>query len=690
MEAPVPPGNAQRNSDGEISALDAFGMSLAKKRREAIDGRQQIGIEDEWLEDEEAYIGVDDANRAEHRSTWRNTKPTTSGSWSTQDSKARRNTKSTALVNITRPYVDAASARVADMLLPNDDRCWGLGPTPIPDLDEMAKSEVMITVMGEAGEELETTEKEFAEEVQRVAKDRAKKAETRIEDWLVESQWTCIARQCIEDAARIGSGVLKGPIPHNKRKTKWAPDASGITVKQVTAEVVPKSTRVDPWNLFPDPACGESIQAGEYLFERDYIAVKRLVALRQEKGYLASQIDSCLQEGPIMPEAMWTPSIEIERANASGAIRPFEIWYYHGVVQVQDLESAGVDVAKYDVDDQGRPVGYVQAIITMVNHRVIHAAISPLDDGTFPYDVMPWQRRPGMPWGMGVGRHIRIPQRILTASVRNLMDNAALSAGPQIVINSESIVPIDGVWELTPRKAWVAKGDADMQDVEKAFRVFHIETRQGELMAIIQFALRMAEESTGLPAILQGQQGGGDAASTLGGLKLLQNNASSVLRRLARVFDESISVPHITRYYAWLMEYGQDESEKGDYCVQARGSSTLVERDLQNQELTLMLQMAGNPIYGLDPKKTAEEYLRSRRFDPKRFEPEEVAPAHGAEGPSAAQAQVDSDERKQQAVFEDKQRDRDARKDEKVLGINAKNAQFNAEAQIKMATGSGI
>ena len=36
--------------------------------------------------------------------------------------------RATLLPNITRPYTDAASARVGDMLLPTDDRNWALKP----------------------------------------------------------------------------------------------------------------------------------------------------------------------------------------------------------------------------------------------------------------------------------------------------------------------------------------------------------------------------------------------------------------------------------------------------------------------------------------------------------------------------------------------------------------------------------
>ena len=41
----------------------------------------------------------------------------------------------------------------------------------------------------------------------------AKKAETRIWDWLTESQWHAEVRKLIDEAAKIGTSVLKGPVP---------------------------------------------------------------------------------------------------------------------------------------------------------------------------------------------------------------------------------------------------------------------------------------------------------------------------------------------------------------------------------------------------------------------------------------------------------------------------------------------
>jgi chromosome segregation ATPase len=70
------------------------------------------------------------------------------------------------------------------------------------------------------------------------------------------------------------------------------------------------------------------------------------------------------------------------------------------------------------------------------------------------------------------------------------------------------------------------------------------------------------------------------------------------------------------------MIYGDDEV-KGDYTVDARGSSALVERDIQNQAIMQMGEMAMNPAFGVDPKKWFGEMCKAQRLDPKRFQAEE-------------------------------------------------------------------
>ena len=635
-----------------IARLDAMGQSLARKRQEAIQAREQSGIEAVWLEDIEHYEGIDDANRDQHRSAWQ-TKPP-----GQLAQKAIGGPRSTVFPNITRPYCDAAAARIADMLLPTDDRSWGLKPTPIPDLVGISEGKIPPDIqkqlqappgpgmpppdagqVAKAGDALVEQAKRELDE----AKDKAARAEKRIEDWAVECQWHAEVRKVIEDAAQCGAGVLKGPFPIKRRvvalmdigadgqQQEGKPNilerlVNGIKRMMgreenklgkaliVKEEIKPASKRIDFWNLYPDGACGDNIHAGSYIWERDYLTARQLMDLIGSPGYIESQLKAVLEEGPMKAIAM--VKNEPEKFLVPAEDRRYEIWYFHGNVDREDLKAGGCEC-----DEDSNP--QIPAMIAMINTRVVKAAMNPLDEGSFPYDIFPWQRKSGSPWGTGVSRQGRTPQKIVTAGVRHMMDNGGLSAGPQIVMKQGALIPADGNMSLGPRKIWwwgPAIGD-DIDDVRKAMTFFNIPSMQQELEAIVQFGLRLMEDSTGLPMLLQGQLG--KAPDTVGGMTMLNNNASAVLRRLARTFDDAITEPHLRRYYNWLLQHGEDDDEKGDFMIDARGSSALVERDMQSQQIPELLKASANPLYGIDPKKAMLEYLKSLKFDTKNFEYED-------------------------------------------------------------------
>ena len=597
---------AEEEQRQRAERINAMGLSLAKTRSEAIAARQASGIEDIWLEDDEFYEGIDEANRGESRSNFR-TKPPG------QASEPRaKSTQSTIFPNITGPFCDAAAARISDMLLPTDDRAWGLKPTPIPEMEGLSKGEPGMMREAQAAYQNQpemalnalAQAVQDAAEVMEEAKLKADKAQKRIEDWHVECQFHAQVRLVIEDAARAGAGVIKGPVPVVKRRAVYRDGTLSVS-----KEIKPGSKWVDFWNFFPDPACGENIHNGSYIWERDYLTKKQLRELRDQEGYITDQVDACLEEGATRAEGTYRETLtaltDPEQKDK------FEVWYYHGTIERDDIEAAGCNC-----EDANDP--HVPAMVVMVNNRVIKAALNPLDTGDFPYDVMVWRRRSGHWAGCGVARQIRTPQRMITAAARHLMDNAGIAAGTMLVFR-HGVVSADGKpLGIGPRRLFVMGEDADeIGDATKAIGQIKVDMVVEELLKIIELGMKFAEDVTGLPMLLQGQMGA--APDTVGGMTMLNNNASSVLRRLARLFDDRITEPHVRRYYHWLLQYGEDD-EKGDYCIDARGSSALVERDLQNQQLPQLLQVSLNPLFGWDPKKAGREWLKGLHFDPKSFE----------------------------------------------------------------------
>lgn len=599
--------------------LDTLGAAIALTRKEYIDARQNSGIEQEWLEDEEHYEGIDDANRGE-MAAWRS-KPMGTPVIQDDDDSI---TGSTIFFNITAPFVDAGSARVSDMLQPADDsKGWAIGPTPIAEFADLAKGDIpdhlaeQIENDERLAGDVDAIEKTKLELIESSAKsvtaytDAAKAAETRIEDWHVECQYNAHVRQIVEDASKCGAGVLKGPIPQFKRKLAWID--SDIKIQN---QMEPISRRVDFWNLYPDPGCGQNIHDGSGIFERDDITRKVVQSLRFDDTYIKSQLDAVLLEGPYEAVSQITQGSSKPREEMLQGLticknlHLFEIWYYYGMVQKTELEAAGCDCS--DMDDE-----WISAHLTMINNRVIKAQMNLLDTGEFPYDIFVWKRRAGMPWGTGISRQMRAPQRVVNGAGRHMMDNAGAAGGPQVVYLEGVVEPQEGDdYEITPWKFWKVAADAgvDFKDLDKVFQFVVPPMLQVELQAIMTLGMELAEKVTGMPMLLQGQAP--RQQETLGATQIRNNNGSTVLRRIARLFDDLLTEPHIRRYYTFLLQYGPDDKEKGDFSIDATASSTLMQRDMQDEGIAQMGQFVINPIFGKDPKKWMNEWMRSQNLNP--------------------------------------------------------------------------
>lgn len=577
--------------------LEMLAKAILKSRKEAIDGRLNLGIERQWHEDELAYKGEETASEV--------LKPSApDGSFTSTKTKPNR---STVVLNITRPYVDAAAAKVADMLLPTDDMNWGIKPTPDPDMANFKGDTTPIIdpktlqVVQQDGQTV--TVDDFYNRIKHQAEKKAERAQNKINDWLVECQFNAETRKVIEDAARIGTAVMKGPVPKLVRGSAVIVE-NGTTTLKIKEYINPVSKCISVKNLYPDPSCGDNIHNGAYLWEVDTLNYRQVEELLNDDSYISEHINAVLKEGP--------DKKHVDNTSISNAEREkdlYQVWYYYGYITKENLEDCNVDV-------ENKQFKSFPAMLTFINDKIIKAALQPLDSGKFPYDVFVWSKREGEWVGDGVARQIRTPQRMLTAAVRNMMDNAGNSSGPQIFIKRKGITPADGSYQIYGNKMWFIDDDAIL-DARTAIQSVPIDSRQAELMGIIQFALKMAEDVTGLPLLLQGQQG--KAPETVGGMQMLNNNASTVLRRISRTFDDMLTEPHIRSYYEWLMQYSDDESVKGDYQIEARGSSALVERDIQNQKIAENLQLALNPAFGIDPKKAYAEYLKSQRLNPEHY-----------------------------------------------------------------------
>jgi len=564
--------------EAKNSRIEKIGQVVGRKRDAAVTWRRNLGIEKVWQEDEEYYCGVDNGAGATGSQGY--SKPASMVGGLSVSAKNDSEPRCTAFFPITRQFCDAVAARMGDMLLPSGDWNFAIKPSPVQDKGALSQADAVV---------------------------RCKKAELRIRDWLVEGKYHAECRKVIDDCVRIGTGILKGPFPSLSRKIK-ADKSDGTYKVTIEESKIPISKCISVWDYFPAPGCGENHQDGNYTCERDRYTAKQLKDMKKLPGFLGDQIDKVLQEGPNKCHVDGNPAAPMADAVLDG--ENFEAWIFHGMLSWAEL--ADLDVPEAQDSPADKKSETIPAVVVIVNDTPIKAFLSPLDSGEFPYDVVVWQKIPGIPFGHGVARQGRTPQDMLLASGRALMDNAGIASGSQIVIRDKMVRPANKKWVLEPRKIWIAQEGGDFKSVADVIMAIDIPMHQEKLMPIMQLATKMMEDATGVPFILQGQQG--SATNTYSGMQLLQNNASAPLRKFARNYDQSVTEPHIRRYYEYLLLHGQDEMEKGDMNIEALGSTALVEREIKMLEMTGMMQMALNPAFGLSPEKVAMEFLKAKNF----------------------------------------------------------------------------
>lgn len=636
------------------SKLSELGKAIAEKRDEAISARKESGIEDVWMSCEEAYLGIDDTNRGDFaKAKW--AKPSSMEGPVTSNYSKQSEVRSNAYVRLTSRYVDAGAAKLGEILLPIDDKPFSLDATPVQDAEinnyspATDESGTPIIKQNPDGTQAQVTVGDLAKQRQDKAHDAAKKAELRIQDWLIEAKFQQHMRNVIHDAARIGVGVIKAPFPDARHYQKMS--ANGDTsVLEIVKEVVPSAKWVDPWNVFPEPSCGENIHHGDYILERDFLSQRMLKKLIGQEGYISSQIEKVIQEGPgKINEDGKSP----HQQKTDGR---YEVWYFYGSMHIDDLATANPKEAGIIAED----VEDVFVIATLINDSVIRVIVNPLDSGQFPYKAMPWTRRAGSWAGVGVGEQCSMPQRMCNAGTRAMINNAGKSAGSQIVIDQSGITPADGSWTITPDKLWFKTPDAGIDDVRKAFMAVTFPNMQPQLMAIVEYAFRLAEEATNIPLISQGQTGP-TTPETLGATQIQNNNANILLRSVGYSFDDHITEPVIRGFYEWLMlDPSVPDEEKGDFKINAHGSSALVERAIQDNMLQQMGGMVMNPAFRIDPAKWFEQLLKSKRLDPRsvQYTEEEFTEIQKSQQPqppvqiAVAQIKAQADQAKTQATLQ--------------------------------------
>jgi hypothetical protein len=595
-------------SKGYLEACARLAASLVEKRNLAVIARASCGIEQIWRADELAVEGVDEIGMQSRMIDYvTDQAPLRAGRNAPQ--------RSHVVINIIRPKCETAEGRFADIQLPTDDKNWGMKATPVPELSKMLSDERPVQLKGTnqplAGPDGRPyTVGEIARSDIETAKSKMADMEREIDDQLNECSFNAECRKAIRNSVRLGTGILKGPIVVKDLKKTWrkvdSESGASVRVLEVKEDFRPSSKSVDPWDVYPDPECREDISRAAYIWERETILPRELRDLAGIEGYLSDQIEEVLMEEPTKLSVA-TPKENqlLIKYNTVAKGNAYEKWEYNGELNKDDLEALGCDCSS-------SPFRSVSANVVMVNDRPIKVQLNPLDTGELPYDFFQWTPRSGIPWGLGVARMLLWPQRVVIAAWRAMMDNARDSAGANLVVGN-GIEPVDGKWEVAGKKLWWSTEEG--LDIRQCFAQFQLTNNQKELQAIIELSLKFADIESTLPMLFTGEKG--ELPETLGATNVMVDSANVALRSRVKLWDDAITRRHIKRYYDWNMQYSEKDEIKGDYKVDARGTSVLLERDQQGQSIEEIMGLRGDQELAdmVDWHRVITQYFAARKLD---------------------------------------------------------------------------
>lgn len=585
--------------------------------------RSRIGVEDRWRMAEEMFLGQVDSGKDSLKETLR----------SGPSPRTPKVSRSNVVLNITRPKVKQAVARMCEILLPVDDQNWGIKPTPVPDMVQKYVGDDTPTADA-FGNPTGLTSNQEAQIVIKQSEDAAEAMSKEIDDVLTECSYNGEQRKMIAEGVKLGTGIILGPFPKKRVQRAWQPLGDGSSALVVTSDDVPASFHASCWDVWFDPSCGNDHQRGQGFIHRRRVTRKEIRDLIGVNGYIESALRRVLAS---KPKRVTVAEGNVRREDCED--ESYELWMYFGDIEPEQM--------LYLSEEAGDPVDDVTCgMVVMINDEIVGVAPSWIPDNSLPCDVWCWEQAEDSPFGYGLCDELEHQQRVVTSAWRMVMDNGRFALAPQIVVNRKMLQSTNGNYELTPGKLWSVADDVD--DVRKAFASFDFPGHVPELLSIVDAALKFSDQETNMPQMLGGERG--TAPETVGGMVMLQSNALSVPRLRVKLFDDRVTRPHIGRYYDYFMANSPKPEIKGDMEVDARGVSVLLERDIQNQAALQLANVTSNPRYSglINPKKELEVILPAFKVKPEDIlytdeeikQQQEAAAQNPPQDPRIATAQI--------------------------------------------------
>lgn len=518
----------------------------------------------------------------------------------------------------------AAASMLRDIYLSGGPRPWAIAPTPDPTIPDDISTAVEQAVAAEQGVAAQAaqsgmidpqtnqplqapSEEEVAarrmalqaaarQATVKKARDEAKKAEKALDDLLVEGNFYKAMAEFLMDLPLFPFAVIHGPVVYMTPSIKWEKDAQGQAklVKKNVARMFWK--RVSPFDLWWTPGAS-TVEAADFIM-RERKARSELNALLDVPGYNTENLRKVLEEytrGYTIPPdttdstRAGMESREDPNMNESGM---YDCLMFHGSVQGRLLRQYGM--TKKDVPDEVRDYS-VQ--LWMIGRYVIKCQLSPSPRERPPFYISSYNKVPGTLVGNAVTDVLADVQAVCNATLRALVNNMAMSSGPQVAVNEDLVSVGENTNEMWPWKVWkVNNGRPGAPAVKDPVTFFQPNSNAQQLLGVYEKFTQIADEVSAIPRYVTGSERMGGAGRTASGLAMLMGNSSKMLQTVVANIDNDIYEPMLQMLYDLVMLTDRTGKLRGDEQIEVKGVAVAMQRETERQRQIEMLQATANPI----------------------------------------------------------------------------------------------
>lgn len=545
---------------------DALANFVTKKFNEASDHKRRQGITDRLIRNLRA-------NKCEYQ----------------PDEKGLLGPYNDIYIGIPALKARSAESWLLDIIVNNIEKPWTLESTEQPDLPKRLKIQVVETLMQELNgfnsfEALKDRASQLKSAVQRVSSQKADESTDRmenlIEDQMQEGEWIDTFTKFVGNLVAYPTAILRGPLKVNKRVPYWEGNEFSTKMQPVL-----KNRVVSPFNAYPAPNAS-SASDGSYFIERISYTQADVHKLTGVETFLESNIRQALEryeDGFSHNESEDSLRDELEgKADGLTNNDDLEIVIYNGVMQGKLLAKHGVIVSD--------PQAFYESEVWVLGEYTIRAVLTPNPLNKRDIYSTSYRKITNSFWGQSVIDLTYDVGRVCNASARSVVRNMGYASGPIGEVVSERLADNDDPTDLKPYRIFRVAPDLSGTGAP-AFKFHNVTAISKDLMGVLEYYMKLADDLSGIPAYVLGQPQLAGAGRTLGGLSMMMGNAAKGIKNVQLNIDRDIIHKIVTSYYYYNLQTSDDISIKADAKVVARGATGLLQRELSQSRTVEILQL---------------------------------------------------------------------------------------------------